>query len=255
MTKFISRWAIAISLVGAASGATPANDLLERTGERVKLFWEQFSAVTCTEELVQEKLNEKGKTAIRSYSRYDYLIVLGWNKGELLVDESRVEVEAPRKGKPSGSLLATRGFATLMFILHPDFQESYSFALPVQEPSGLMRIDFLPRSGARSPGALELKGREYPILWEGSAWIDPATASVTRIEAAWKEPPEAIGLQSLKSDVSYGPVELRAKQAYWLPTSAKVSLQSLHQTWRNEHRFTKYRLFSVDVKDEVEVPK
>jgi hypothetical protein len=255
MIKSISRWAIAISLVSAASGATPANDLLERAGQRVKLFWDQFSGVTCTEELVQERLNEKGKTALRSESRYDYLIVLGWDKGELLVDESRVEVEAPRKGRPTGSLLATRGFATLMFILHPDFQQSYSFAPPVQEPSGLMRIDFLPRIGTRSPGALELKGREYPILWEGSAWIDPATASVTRIEASWKEPPEALGLQSLKSDVSYGPIELRAKQAYWLPTSARVSLQSLHQTWRNEHRFTKYRLFSVDVKDEVEVPK
>jgi hypothetical protein len=252
MIKSFSHWAIAISLACGASAATPPSDLLERAGEHAKLFWDQFTAVTCTEELSQEKLNEKGKTAIRTDSRYDYLIVMGWDKGNLLVDESRVEVAAPRKGRPTGSLLATRGFATLLLILHPDFQSSYTFSTPVEEPSThLMRIDFLPRPGGRSPGAMELKGREYPIEWEGSAWMDPATAAVVRMETRWKEPPAALGLVSLHSDVHYAPFDLRQGQTYWLPNSATIELKTLHQSWKNEHRFAKYRLFSVDVKDEV----
>lgn len=251
MTKSFFRWAIAISLACGANAATVPSDLLERAGTRAKLFWDQFTAVACTEELSQEKLNEKGKTAIRTQSRYDYLIVMGWDKGDLLVDESHVEIEAPRKGRPTGSLLATRGFATLLLILHPDFQASYTFSEPVAETLNLTRIDFLPRPGARSPGAMELKGREYPIMWEGSAWIDPATAAVVRIETRWKDPPEALGLVSLHSDVHYEPVDLRAAQAYWLPQSAIIELKTLHQSWRNEHHFAKYRLFSVDVKDEV----
>jgi hypothetical protein len=255
MTKYFYHWAIAISLAAPVCAASPDN-LLERTGQRVKLFWDQFSAVTCTEELMQEKLDEKGKPTLRNQSHYDYLIALSWDRGELLVDESRVENDPPRKRRPEGSLLATRGFATLMFILHPDFQSSYAFTAPVEEPgASALRVDFLPRPGARSPAVLELKGREYPIPWEGSAWIDPVTAAVTRIEARWKEPPEALGLKSLESDVRYGSEVLRGGQSYWLPQAAHVSLQSRHQTWRNEHRFTKYRLFSVDVKDEVEQPK
>ncbi|MEO8099461.1 MAG: hypothetical protein ABI811_17310 [Acidobacteriota bacterium] len=206
--------------------------------------------------MVQEKLNENGKTAIRNESRYDYLIVLGWDKGDLLVDESRVEVQAPRKGRPTGSLLATRGFATLLFILHPDFQESYSFSVPVAEPgSELLRIDFLPRTGVRTPSTMELKGREYPIEWEGSAWVQPATAEVLRIEAHWKDPPEALGLKSLHADVRYGSVALKGALPYWLPLAATIELQTQHQSWRNQHTFTKYRLFSVDVKDELEAPR
>jgi hypothetical protein len=177
---------------------------------------------------------------------------MGWDKGDLLVDESRVEVAAPRKGRPTGSLLATRGFATMLLIFHPEFQSSYTFSAPVDDTnSTLQRIDFLPRPGMRSPGAMELKGHEHPILWEGSAWVDPATAAVVRIDARWKEPPEALGLVSLHSDVRYSPVNLRAGENYWLPEAATIELKTLHQGWKNEHRFTKYQLFSVDVKDEV----
>lgn len=262
MIKSFYRWAIVTSLLcGAAQAATLGgtlgnNDVLERASERVKLFWDQFGAVTCTENMVQEKLNEKGKPALHSESRYDYLIVLGWDKGDLLVDESRVEVDAPRKGRPTGSLLATRGFATLLFILHPDFRSSYAFSPAVPEPgSNLVRVDFLPRPGARSPGVMELKGREYPITWEGSAWIDPGTAAVVRISASWKEPPQALGLQRLASDVHYGAVQLGAGDAYWLPQSAKIELATQHQSWRNEHRFTNYHRFSVDVKEEVSGPR
>jgi hypothetical protein len=251
MIKSFFHWAIVISLTSGIHAASAPSDLLERAGQHAKLFWDQFTAVTCTEELSQEKLNEKGKTAIRTESRYDYLIVMGWDKGDLLVDESRVEVEAPRKGRPTGSLLATRGFATLLLILHPDFQSSYTFSEPVEEASRSLRIDFLPRPGSRSPGAMELKGREYPILWEGSAWIDPATAAVTRMETRWKDPPQGLGLVSLYSDVRYGPVDLRTKETYWLPNTATIELKTLHQSWKNEHHFAGYRLFSVDVKDEV----
>ena len=231
MIKSFSPLVIAISLACGANAAAPPSDLLERAGQHAKLFWDQFTAVTCTEELSQEKLNEKGKTAIKTESRYDYLIVMGWDKGDLLVDESRVEVEAPRKGRPAGSLLATRGFATLLLILHPDFQSSYTFAAPVEETaSKLLRIDFLPRPGGRSPGAMELKGREYPIMWEGSAWVEPATAAVVRMETRWKDPPDALGLVSLQSDVHYLPFDLRQPQPYWLPQSATIELKTLHQS-------------------------
>ena len=252
MIKSFSHWAIAISLACGANAAAVPGDLLERAGQHAKLFWDQFSAVACTEEMAQEKLNEKGKTTIRMESRYDYLIVMGWDKGDLLVDESRVEIEAPRKGRPTGSLLATRGFATLLLIFHPEFQPGYTFSVPVEEAgSPLLRIDFLPRPGGRSPGAMELKGREYPIMWEGSAWIDPANAAVVRVETRWKDPPDALGLVSLHSDVRYAPFDLRADQTYWLPQSASIEVKTLHQSWKNEHHFAKYRLFSVDVKDEV----
>jgi len=257
MTKHLFLLAIAINIPGRLDAAppppvSPGAPLLERAGERVKQFWEDFSGVTCTETLSQEKFNEKGKAVLRNSSRYDYLILLGWDRGELWVDESRVEVGAPRQARPGSSLLATRGFATLLLILHPEFQASYAFDLPVpdKDPS-VARIDFTPRVGARSPGALELKGREYPIAWEGSAWVNLTTASIVRIEARWKEPPKELGLERLSSDVRYAPVELRTGAARWLPQSATVEVSTPHQSWRNHHEFTQYRSFSVQVEDKL----
>jgi hypothetical protein len=71
------------------------------------------------------------------------------------------------------------------------------------------------------------------------------------METRWKDPPQGLGLVSLYSDVRYGPVDLRTKETYWLPNTATIELKTLHQSWKNEHHFAGYRLFSVDVKDEV----
>jgi hypothetical protein len=244
------RSAIAISLAVAARAAAPDSLLLERAGERVKRFWEEVSGVTCTEELSQEKFNEKGKTILRSDSRYDYLILLAWDGDRMLVDESRVEIDPPRKRRPAGSLLATRGFATLLLILHPAFRPGYSFEVAGLEDGNLVRMDFRPRTGGPTPGVLELKDREYPIAWEGSAWIDPSDATVVRVKASWQNPPEALGLRSLTSDVTYARADLRGR-SYWLPASARVELHTAHQGWRNVHQFSGYRSFAVEVEDRV----
>jgi hypothetical protein len=241
------------SLWGADAGPIP-NGLLDRTGERVKDFWDDLSSVACTETLIQEKLSEKGKVILNSRSSYDYLISLRWNGSDLIADESRLEQGPPQKRRPETSLLATRGFATMLLVLHPDFQSSYSFSLLPDDSSKLVRIGFVPRNGARSPGALELKGREYPIAWEGTAWIDRASATVARIDAHWREPAAEIGLESLASDVRYGPVLLRDHN-FWLPEAAHIEVKTRHQHWRNSHQFTRYKLFSVDADSKVEQPK
>ncbi len=261
MSRSIIRWAIAFSILPGliAADVAPAGGpgLLDQTGQRVKQFWDDLASVTCIENLVQEKLTEKGKTALSSRSSYDYLISLRWNGNDLLVDESRLEQGKPQKRRAEGSLLATRGFATLLLVLHPEFQPSYSFSfLPDENSSsgGLARIGFVPRGGARSPGALELKGREYPIAWEGTAWIDRASGTVARIQAHWRDPAEEIGLETLSSDVRYGPIVLR-DQKYWLPETAQIEVKTRHQHWRNVHQFTRYRLFSVEADSKVEQPK
>ena len=262
MIRSTFRWVIGFSFaslaLAAEGAAVPDAVLLDRIGLRVKQVWDDFSTVTCTENLTQEKFNEKGKVVLASRANFDYLIALRWNGNDLLVDESRLEVGPPRKKRPEGALLATRGFATMLLILHPDFQSSfYLTSLPDEDDSGrkLAPVAFVHRDAARSPGVLELKGREYPIAWEGTAWIDRATAMVVRVQAHWKEPAEEIGLEELSSDVRYGPVSLGSNRTYWLPESALIEVKTRHQHWRNSHQFTHYRLFSVESDSKVEETK
>jgi hypothetical protein len=256
MIRPIYRLVIVISLAGRAFAADTSSEamLLDRIGQRVKQAWDDLTSVACTEKLTQEKLNENGKTVLSNRSTYDYLISLNWDKDQLLVDESRLEVGPPQKKRPDSALLATRGFATLLLIFHPEFQNSYHFTLlPEENVAGrkLSPVGFLPLNGARSPGVMELKGHEYPIAWEGTAWIDLASASVVRIQAHWKEPAAELGLETLLSDVHYAPVSLHGDRAYWLPDSALIEVKTRHQHWRNSHQFEHYKLFSVEADSEL----
>lgn len=249
--KIIVKWVALLALASAlASAATPDADLLERAAERARQFWDQLSSVAITENVLQEKFDPKGKVLLNNRTTYDYLITVRSDSGGMLVDESRLATGQGSKKAPQGILLTTQGFATLLTIFHPQFQPSYAFKVDGEEETAgrrLVRVTFVPRNGAPSPAILAIKGRDYPIAWEGTAWIEPLSGSVTRLVAHWKEPAEDLGLQSLSSEVQYVPISFRGQnQPFWLPTMAKIDVQTRHQHWRNTHQFSRHRLFNVD---------
>jgi len=248
-------WAIVAPSPLRAAEPANMNVLLERTGQRVKQFWDELSSVACTENLVQQKFDEKGKLILNSKGNFDYLINLRFDSGGMLVDESRLPLDPPARRAPQGALLATQGFATLLLILHPGFQNSYAFSQEGEETSGgrpMVRVRFLPRTGSASPAILALKGRNYPIAWEGTAFIDPETAMVTNVEARWKDPAEEIGIVSLTSHVFYAPTSFRGtSRGMWLPETAEIDVRTLHQHWKNVHHFSNYRLFAVDADSKI----
>jgi hypothetical protein len=239
----------------ATAAAAPDAGLLERTADRTKQFWDELSSVAITENVLQEKLDPKGKVILNNRTIYDYLITVRSDGTGMLVDESRVATGQKSKKAPQGTLLTTQGFATLMTIFHPQFQPSYSFKIEGEEETGgrkLIRVTFVPRNNSPSPAILAVKGRHYPIAWEGTAWIESESASVTRLEAHWKDPAEDLGLQSLSSEVQYVPISFRGQaQPYFLPTMAKIDVQTRHQHWRNTHQFSRHRLFNVDAESTV----
>ena len=249
-------WLLGATGVWAADAPTVnRTDLLDRAGQRVKQFWDQIASVTCTETLLQEKLNPKGKVAVSSRSSYDYLISMHWEGSGLLVDESRIPMGKPQKKAPQSSLLTTQGFATLLLIFHPEFQPGFSFSVEGDEAGPgrtLARVAFVPRKGAATPAALSLKDRTYPIAWEGTDWIDAKDGSIARIAAHWKDPAEEIGLRTLSSEVEYMPIAFQGgERAWWLPDKARIEVKTVHQEWRNTHQFSNYRLFSVDTQTKI----
>ena len=249
--KSIAQWAALFAFVSPiASAGTPDADLLERTAESARQFWDQLSSVAITENVLQEKFDPKGKVLLNNRTTYDYLITVRSDSGGMLVDESRLATGQGSKKAPQGILLSTQGFATLLTIFHPQFQPSYTFKIDGEEETAgrrLVRVTFVPRNGAPSPAILAIRGRDYPIAWEGTAWIELQSGSVTRLEAHWKEPAEDLGLQSLSSEVQYVPITFRGQnQPFWLPAMAKIDVQTRHQHWRNTHQFSRHRLFNVD---------
>ena len=237
-----------------AAGHDP-DDLLNRTGEQVSKFLGQFSEVKCTEKVTQEKLGKEDKVELKEESTYDYLVILTNTGGELSLDESRLAVHEAKVDKKNTSLLVTNGFATLFLVFHAYYAGSFRFTAQGDELVGghlLSKISFQHVRGTRSIAALALRGKEYPLEVSGTAWVDPQTAVITKIVAEIGDSMQDVGLKTLRSEVEYAPVPFRGmKETYWFPSQATVEVETPRQHWRNTHRFTDYKRFSVDTEEQV----
>jgi hypothetical protein len=245
---------LAILPAAGADLPVPNGDLLRLAAKSVASFWDELQAVNCVETVEQQKLNPNGKSMFRQQTDFDYLAILQLTGNDLIVDESRTMVRAPEHENKL-PLLITNGFSTFELIFHPFYRGAYEFsaAEAVQvEGSPLLQIAFRHVHGARSPSVIKLRAREYPVEWQGTAWIDPASGAVVRVSAALMGSMEDIGLKSLTADVRYARVDFKGEQgAHWLPATAVIEVETPHQRWRNTHTFSQYRQFSVDVKTEV----
>jgi hypothetical protein len=228
--------------------APPLASLLERLGNKVELFRQQFPGVTCTESLLQVKLGKSGEIIRKQDSQSDYLILMKLRENYLTVEESRIVTKQPKKqeGVP---LLVTGGFSTLVLVFHPLYQNCFEFVkLPEEMLNGkrVLRIRFRHVAGTRSTAAVRLETRDVPLDLKGHAWIDPETATVLRITAELAEPLSDLGLQTFSADVQYAPIRFATSEGdYWLPASAAIEVATARQHWRNVHQFTNYRRFSV----------
>ena len=265
--KQISRAAagcIAAILAGAllmpvrTAAVDPLRDLLDRTGDQVTSFLELISDMNCTEHVTQLKLGDSGKTVEKQESAFDYLILLSNTGGELNLVESRIASNPKAKSKEESPLLLSNGFSTLFLIFHPYYAPGFDFRLDGQETIDgrtFTKVHFEHIRGTRTPAALAVRGREYPLDLAGTAWIDSETGVIAKLEAGLESGMDDVGLRTLHTQVQYSPVSFDPpSQVHWLPAQATVEVESLHQHWRNIHTFSGYKRFSVNTKEHIAKP-
>ena len=245
-------------LLPAKQAAAASGQLLSRAGEQVARFLDQFSDLKCTEDVTQAKLGKnRSKQSIeyREQQTFDYLLLAHGSGDDLVIQESRLQQRSSGR-KASVPLLVTNGFATLSLIFHPSYQSAFEFSPSENDTLNgrkLAKIRFRHLRGRRTPTVLVLRGREYPLELKGTAWIDPATATIVRLQAELQEDMSDIGLRTLRSEVEYAPVHFRSASPadIWLPSVATIELETPKQHWRNIHRFTNYQQFSVSTDNSV----
>src|SRR5271165_1314340 len=238
-----------------ASSTNNLDDLLALTNTQVAGFLDQFSDVKCTEHVEQEKIGKDGKVELKEESTYDYLVILTNPGGELSLDESRLPVREAKQDKKNRPLLVSNGFATLFLVFHPYYAQSFKFALLSDETLDgrrFSKVSFEHIPGTRSPAALALRGREYPLELSGTAWIAPRTGVIAKIVAGIANTLDDVGLKSLQSEVRFAPDPFHdLKDPHWFPVVASVEVETPRQHWRNTHRFTDYKRFSVSTEEQV----
>lgn len=251
---------VPLLLTGALAGAEPSQEpfdkILDRVTQRVSDSLELFSDVKCTEQVTQEKLKPNGKIELQEQSTYDYLVILTNAGGELSLDESRLPLKQPAADRKKDiSMLLSNGFATLFLVFHPYYANSFEFTdagADLLSGHNARKIRFQHIRNTRSIAALALRGREYPLEMSGTAWVDPESGILLRIEAGIASTLEDIGMKSLQSQVTFAPVSFHKDEpVHWLPTEAVVEVETPKQHWRNTHRFSAYKQFSVTTEEHV----
>lgn len=241
-----------------AAGPPTLSGVLLNTGQAVEQFWKQFSAINCTETVSQSRLGKEGKVISRREASFDYLVLMRMADDGIAVEESRVSSRPPGN-QQSGPLLVTSGFSTLLFVFHPYYQSSFEYSQPVPDQvdgAAALRVGFRQVRGARALSCLRLGGRDYPLEWSGTAWIEPQSGSVLRITATLGSGMEDLGLKLLDADVRYAPVKFGdVVAAQWLPSGATIEVVTPHQHWKNFHHFADYKHFTVNTTTKMEAPK
>ena len=227
---------------------------LVQARRNVESFFEQSTNVVCTESITQIVLGKNNKPIYREESANYYQLRAHTENGSLKLDESR----DPRKSgfhDPWRTLMVTNGFASMLLIVHPTYETSYTF-----EPAGdemidgvnLAKFHYQSVPGGTSPAALRLRGKSYPIPLSGILWIDPASGTIAKLTAAVDSSLQDLGLEGMRSEIHYAAVQFHnPEETYWMPVSAVIDVETPRQHWRNVHRFTEYKRFLATMQIEL----
>lgn len=237
------------------SGITPAQmvppaSLLDLAQKQVVAYLDKLGDLRCTEMVVQQKLTPNGKVEISAHSQYDYFLLMQGNRDDFQLSESRLETGT--SATKHASLLLTNGFSTLLLVFHPYYRSSFNFDLGAAGPLDgrpAVPVQFTHIAGMRTPAALALRGREFPLELQGTAWLDAHSGQVLRIDASLLHPMTDVGLRSLNVHVEYMPSP-RPTDHFMLPSLAVIDLETVRQHWRNTHTFREYKFFSTDAVQE-----
>jgi len=249
---------IAVLLLFAASAwsangpASIGADPLALAQEQVAHYVSRLADLHCTETVIQQKLNAKGRVEAAQRSQFDYLIMMNGNSQEFQLNESRIEMPDPKHKAVPASMLTTNGMTTVLLVFHPYYNDAFSFEIgPEEELAGkaAIPVHFAHINGRRTPAALALRNREFPLELKGTAWLDTQSGQVMQVNAGLMRDMSDVGLRSLDIQVEYTSKALDG-EVLTVPSKAVVDVTTPRQHWHNTHVFDNYKSFSTDAEQD-----
>ena len=230
----------------------PASDPVMLAQKQVTRYLSKLADLHCMEVVTQQKLNAKGHADSTERSQFDYLIMMSGSDQLFQLNESRIESPDAKHKSVLLPMLTTNGMTTLLLVFHPYYSDAFSFE---QGPEQMLQnrptipIHFAHITGRRTPAALALRGREFPLELKGTAWLDKSSGEVIQADASLLHDMSDVGLSSLEIHVEYKP-ETIGSETWTLPSKAVVDVTTPKQHWRNTHVFENYKSFSTDAQQD-----
>jgi len=241
----------------AQTQTSSADAVIEQAQKQITAYLDKLADFHCTESVTQQKLAPNGHVEATERAKYDYLIMMNGTGDKFQLNESRVESANARGKQTQLPMLVTNGVATVLLVFHPYYRDSFTFEAGTEESvegRSAIPVHFTHITGRRTPAALALRGREYPLELTGTAWVDEHSGEVIKVEATLEHDMSDVGLRAMHVRVDYKPsAPDKSVGTLDLPALAVVDVETPRQHWRNTHTFDNYRGFSTDAEQDPNV--
>jgi hypothetical protein len=86
----------------------------------------------------------------------------------------------------------------------------------------------------------------------GALWVDARSGAIVKLQAAVDSSLSDLGLAGLRTEVHYAPHAFHdPAETVWIAESAEIEVDTPRQHWRNQHKFSDYKRFNVNVQEEI----
>jgi len=234
--------------------------LLQKVGEKVEAFFHDFPNTTSLEKVRRERMRGTGQLEARVDEEYNYLLLARPREGAIGVEEDRAGVAGglPERRKMPGASFLTSGYASTSIFFHPLCRSGTRFRyLGMQAPKpGTYVIAFSQKPETRWPsGVFKMEEQSAFLLIQGVAWIDPASYQIVRMRTDLLMPRPDVGLNRQTTEIQFNEVRFESiSRSIWLPKEVVVTIVYQSQIYRNRHRYSHYKLFTVETEEKLGKP-
>ncbi len=229
--------------------------LLDRVGENVEIFFRDFPNTSALENVYQERWEPGGARDDYLKPKYHYIISASSDPDELGLEEYRTNLKDEKLTFKDlkGSYLLTSGYASHPLYFHPRNRSASNFRCIGRERSGQKAIVIafaqIPEK-TKTLGSITLMGQHAVILVQGAIWVAPDSFQILRMQTDLLVSRSDIGLNQHATRIEFEEIAFPGiSRKLWLPREVLITIQFQGYKFRNLHRYTQYKLFSVESKD------
>jgi len=227
--------------------------ILQRVGATVAVFFDDFPNTTCNEHVTSMVGTALQTGALHYDNKYNYVALAQAGDEKGLLREYRTDAKGDQVRPVAKNRVVTLGFVTLSMHFHPDYQADSRFRYlgrEAMEKQDTYVVAFAQRPAvARQTQSVQFFGQSGIVFLQGVAWIDPASFRILRLDTDIQEPELNVGLLKETTQVLYSEVRFtQGGKTLWLPREVTVRGQLYRYRFNNRHRYSGYRLFTVETK-------
>jgi hypothetical protein len=231
--------------------------VLGQAGARANELVTNIQNYTAQERIEFRLLDRIGNQYDAGSDDFDYTAVLVRQPQGYAVQESRNPVPGSR---PIPIAMHDLGLPEIALMFLPEFQMNYEMTCSgaVMRNERLTWMIKLRQRKDRPDTTASFTAKNgvvYPASLQGRGWIAKDSGEVVHLEIALMHPILPVNIQSWSLSINYAPVHFRTRNIdVWLPQSVEVYRESETGRTFTSHKFTDFRLFSVDVNLEPNSP-